>query len=159
MDSLFGYSNHSTELHVSFLADYTCFTHFWLTEHCPVVCGWQISLCYQLFLPGGNSGAQLKETPCRKAVEELGDQLLNPTLGMLRIIHVEIDTCSDPKWQVHLQEGPNQGPHMAGEEWTCPTSLLANQGENVEAFAAHSRNGPWSASCLGRHVCLGVKSW
>lgn len=40
---------------------------------------------------------QLKETPYRKAVEELEDQLLNPTLGVLRNIYVEIDACSDPK--------------------------------------------------------------
>lgn len=106
---------------------------------------------------------QLKEIPCRKAVEELEDQLLNPALGMLRIIYVEIDACSDPKQQVHLQKAPTKDHTWLGGV-NLSNTTVANQGENVEAFATHSkngaeyRNGPWSANCLGRHVCLGVKS-
>lgn len=33
----------------------------------------------------------LKGSPCRKTVEELEEQLLNPTLDMLRNIYVETD--------------------------------------------------------------------
>lgn len=158
-------------LQVSFKADYIRLVHFWLTKHQPVLYGWQISLRYYPFLPGGNTGVQLKETPRREAVEELEDQILNPALGVLRNIDGEITACSKPKWLERLQEGPSQGPREAGQERARSTPpWLANRGANPavrlrRALAAPSRNGAKFRNSLGvatrpgKDVCLGGKSW